>query len=138
MVLKKRADMLTEAFQYFEAGHKLDPMNPELLYWLADSYYWGFGVRGHKEMAAALFHRAADQGHSNAQYCLGVLYGDGEGVAQDEIEAATWFHKAAEQGNTDAQVSLGLAYKTGSGVPQDYAQGVMWLRRAGEKEDFGN
>jgi hypothetical protein len=40
---KRRADMLTEAFQFLEAGHKLDPMNPELLYWPADSYYWGCG-----------------------------------------------------------------------------------------------
>jgi TPR repeat protein len=136
--LRKRDEMLKVAFRCFESGHELDPINPELLYWLADSYYWGCGVQVDKEMAAALYRRAADRGHSNAQYCLGVLYSDGEGVDRDEVEAAAWHHKAAEQGNTDAQVSLGLAYKTGSGVPQDYAQGAMWLRRAGEKEDFGD
>lgn len=137
-LVRKRGETLEEAFRCFETGHELDSWNPELLYWLADSYYWGCGVPVDKEMAAALYRRAADQGHSNAQYCLGVLYSDGEGVDRDEVEAAAWLRKAAEQGNKDAQVSLGLAYKTGSGVPQDYAQGAMWLRRAGEKEDFVN
>jgi hypothetical protein len=134
----KREETLGEAFRCFEAGHELDPWNPELLYWLADSYYWGSGARENRVTAAILYRQAAERGHPEAQYCLGVLYGDGENVAQDEIEAATWFRKAAEQGNRDAQVSLGLAYKTGNGVPQDYAQGAMWLRTAGEKEDFGN
>lgn len=136
--VRERAVTLSEAFRCFEMGHKLDPMNPELLYWLADSYYWGCGVQEQKETAVALYRRAADHGHSNSQYCLGVLCSDGEGVAQDEVEAAVWFRKAAEQGNTDAMVSLGLAYKNGSGVPEDYAQGAMWLRRAGEKDSLGD
>jgi TPR repeat protein len=136
--VREREVTLSEAFRCFEMGHKLDPMNPELLYWLADSYYWGCGVQDQKETAVALYRRAADQGHSNSQYCVGVLCSDGEAVAQDEAEAAVWFRKAAEQGNTDAMVSLGLAYKNGRGVPQDYAQGAMWLRRAGEKDSFGD
>lgn len=78
--VRKREETLEEAFRCFETGHELDSWNPELLYWLADSYYWGCGVQVDKEMAAALYSRAADQGHSNAQYCLGVLYSDGEGV----------------------------------------------------------
>lgn len=134
----KREKALEEAFRSFETGHELDSRNPELMYCLADSYYWGCGVREDKERAATLYRRAADEGHSNAQYCLGVLYSEGEGVDRDEVEAAVWFSKAAEQGNTDAQISLGLAYKTGIGVPKDYAQGATWLRRAGEREDFGD
>jgi hypothetical protein len=134
----KREKTLEEAFRCFETGHELDSWNPELMYWLANSYYWGYGVREDKERAATLYRRAADEGHSNAQYCLGVLYSEGEGVERDEVKAAVWLSKAAEQGNTDAQISLGLAYKTGMGVPQDYAQGATWLRRAGEREDFGD
>jgi hypothetical protein len=42
--LRKREDALNEAFGCFEKGHELDPTNPELLYWLADSYYYGEGV----------------------------------------------------------------------------------------------
>lgn len=136
--VRERDRTLTEAFHCLELGYELDPMNPELLYWLAGSYCWGCGVQRNKEMAADLYRRAADQGHSDSQYCLGILYSDGEGVAQDEVEAAAWFRKAAEQGNMSAMVSLGVAYKDGCGVPQDYAQGVMWLRKAGEKEDFGD
>lgn len=136
--LRKRDQMLIQAFHCFEKGHELDSWNAQLLYYLADSYYRGCGVREDKEIAAAFFRRAADQGHSNAQYCLGVLYGNGEGINPDEVEAARWLRQAAEQGNVDAQISLGVAYKTGTGVPQDYAQGVMWLRRAGEMEDFGD
>jgi len=138
IILKKRADMLSEAFQCFETGHKLGLMNSELLYWLADSYYWGCGVERDREVSAVLYRRAANQGHSNSQYCLGVLYSNGEGVDQDDVQAAAWLRKAAEQGNADAMVSLGLAFKTGIGVPQDYAKGAVWLRKAGEKEDWGD
>jgi hypothetical protein len=136
--IRKREQMLIDAFHCFEKRHELNPWNAKLMYWLADSYYWGCGVREDKGMAAVLYRQAADQRYSNAQYCLGVLYSNGEGVDQDEVEAAAWLRKAAEQGNVDAQISLGVAYKTGTGVPQDYAQGAMWLRKAGEREDFGD
>ena len=65
---------------------------------------------------------AAEQGHSDAQYNLGVTYYLGEGVPQDYEEALRWSRMAAEQGHADAQFGLGGMYYNGEGVPQDYVE----------------
>jgi hypothetical protein len=44
------------------------------------------------------YRKAAEQGHAEAQYRLGLCYREGFGVAKDEIEAVKWCRKAAEQG----------------------------------------
>ena len=36
------------------------------------------------------FRRAADEGYAEAQYRLGVMYGEGRGVPQDHSEALKW------------------------------------------------
>ncbi len=71
-------------------------------------------------------HRAAEQGHADAQHNLATFYTIGCGVAQDETEAAKWCRKAAEQGLAEAQSTLGLLYQTGQGVPKNYAEAYFW------------
>ena len=51
---------------------------------------------------------AADQGHADAQYNLGLMYANGEGVVEDDAEAVRWYRLAADQGHADAQHNLGL------------------------------
>ena len=50
--------------------------------------------------------KAADQGNTDAQNNLGVMYYSGEGVPRDAAKATEWFKKAAAQGNADAQANL--------------------------------
>lgn len=45
--------------------------------------------------AATLFRKAADQGFSDAQFGLGMLYFNGEGVPQSYAEAYFWYELAA-------------------------------------------
>jgi TPR repeat protein len=47
--------------------------------------------------AAKWYRKAADQGHANAQYNLGVMYSTGQGVPQDYVEAHKWFNLAASR-----------------------------------------
>ena len=79
-------------------------------------------------MAAAWLRKAADQGNSEAQHALGVLYDNGNGVPKDSPQAALWYRKAAEQGDVEAQHSLGSMYYVGEGVPQDYVKAHMWVK----------
>jgi serine/threonine protein kinase len=130
--LRKREEMLSEAFRCLERGIKLDPRHPLLQYNIGNAYYCGRGVTQDYSQAYVWFRKSAEQGNADAEYCLGVLYDDGDGVAQDPAQAAIWLCKAAEGGNADAQVALGLAYETGHGVPQDEAQAAFWLRKARE------
>lgn len=46
----------------------------------------------------------AEQGHSESQAGLGLLYFEGRGVTKDSREAAKWFCLAARQGQPYAQV----------------------------------
>jgi len=80
--------------------------------------------------AAECFRRAAEQGHVNAQYNIGIMYERGNGVKQDYKEALKWYHKAAEQGKAEAQHNIGIMYADGQGVPQDNKKAVKWLRMA--------
>jgi hypothetical protein len=52
--------------------------------------------------AARWWREAADQGLSQAQFNLGMLYEQGEGVTADYQEAARWYELAAAQGDRNA------------------------------------
>jgi TPR repeat protein len=91
--------------------------------------------RGDYATAHRLFHPLAQQGTSQAQYSLGVMYEKGQGVPQDYSEAANWYRKAAKQNHASAQNNLGLIYDVGKGVPQDYAEAIRWYRKAAEQGD---
>ncbi len=54
-------------------------------------------------MYVKLYLMAAEQGVAQAQYNLGVMYGDGEGVPQDYVQAHLWFNLAAAQGQEQAK-----------------------------------
>ncbi|MDE7136203.1 MAG: sel1 repeat family protein, partial [Muribaculaceae bacterium] len=52
------------------------------------------------------FRKAAEHGHAEAQYNLGVMYIYGDGVAQNDTEAARWLRKAAAQGYDGVEKAL--------------------------------
>ena len=81
------------------------------------------------------YRMAAELGHAEAQYNLGVMYATGEGVHEDDAEAARWYRRAAEQGNAEAQFHLGEAYLSGLGVPKDVDEATRWYRKAAEQGD---
>ena len=56
--------------------------------------------------SAAWWEKAAAQGHTQAQYNLGVLYYNGEGVPRDISKAREWLEKAAAQGDESAKAAL--------------------------------
>jgi len=63
--------------------------------------------------AARWYRKAAEQGHADAQYNLGVMYENGQGVRQDHAESVRWYRKAAEQGHAEPQYNLGVMYENG-------------------------
>ncbi len=72
----------------------------------------------------------AKQGHTDAQFYLGLLYSRGIGIRNDVKEAAEWYRTAAEQGHVEAQYHLGLAYSMGAGVAVDNLKAARWWRKA--------
>ena len=90
-------------------------------------YGTGRGVSQDHAAAMSWFRKAAEQGHAEAQYNLGVMYEDGRGVPRDYTAAMSWFRKAAEQGEAKAQFNVGIMYAHGQGVPRDDVQAHKWL-----------
>lgn len=74
-----------------------------------------------EELAQAMdaLHRSAEQGHAEAQFRLGVIYGNGDGVDIDHQKAMSWFSKAARQGHENALITMAWMYANGAGVDAD-------------------
>ena len=53
------------------------------------------GLPADAEQSARWYRAAADQGHTHAQYNLGLAYLSGSGVVQDDIAAYMWLDVAA-------------------------------------------
>lgn len=84
--------------------------------------------------AARLYRVAAEQGHSQAQISLGLMYSFGRGVRRDPVEAVKWYRLAAAQGELHAHTLLGAMYENGQGVETDLQKAYMWysLARLGD------
>ena len=57
------------------------------------------------------FSKAAERGHPEAQYNVGLIYEGGLGVSQDLIQAHVWFDLATAQGNSKAKERKDLLAK---------------------------
>lgn len=84
-----------------------------------------------QSQAEPLLRRAAEAGHVEAQFLLGLAHHTGRGGAQaNAAEAARWYRAAATAGHRDAAYLLGLAYWRGRGVRQDDRAATQWFARA--------
>jgi len=89
--------------------------------------------RGDYVTALRLIRPLAQQGHSIAQYNLGLMYEKGEGVAQDSSAAVKWYRMSAQQGYANAQHDLGVSYYKGEGVAQDLKEAEKWFQSAAQQ-----
>jgi TPR repeat protein len=69
--------------------------------------------------AEAALRKAAKAGNAEAQFRLGVMFGNGDGVGLDYEQAREWFEKAAAQGHESALITLAWMYANGTGVAVD-------------------
>jgi len=89
------------------------------------------------EKALAELRKAAELGHPEAQYKLGLAFEQGNGLARDYVKAHNWYQAASELGHPDAQFRLGRMYARGRGVRKDKFEAGRWYRLAavqGQKE----
>ncbi len=83
--------------------------------------------------AERIWRDLAEQGDSEAQFYLGILYDRGsDAIEKDDKAASAWFEKAARQGHAGAQFNLGNAYMNGRGVAQSTEQAVYWWQQAAD------
>ena len=82
-------------------------------------------------LAVRWFHKAAEQGHAQAQNSLGAYYSD-PNVADYE-QAVYWYRRAVEQGHVQAQSNLGILYYAGRGVAKNDTVAASLFRKAAEQ-----
>ena len=89
----------------------------------------GLGVIPDDEKAEVWFQRAAEAGHSGAQYSLAKLL-----LQQGRInEAISWFEQAAENGSQFASYQLGKLYLQGVQGEKNVDKSVAYLTDAAEQ-----
>ena len=84
--------------------------------------------------ARAMLREAADQGHMEAQFYCGYLYGFGFGVTKDDRLALMYYEKAARQGHSDSQYHTGICYCDGQGCEQSYERAAEWFGKAAQQD----
>lgn len=90
---------------------------------------------GSYEEAVKWYRKAADLGHLDAMYGLGLCYANGRGTALSHEEAVSWYRRAADRGNAVAMWNLGICCANGWGVALSREEAVVWYRRAAGKGD---
>ncbi|MSU45686.1 MAG: sel1 repeat family protein [Lacunisphaera sp.] len=106
--------------------------DPESSFQKARAYLLGDGVSQDSVEAVKWYRRAAEQGHTGAQFDLGDMYESGIGVPRDRAEGEKWYRKAAEKGHATAQYHLGYNDATGLRETHDSVEAVKWFRMAAE------
>ena len=116
-------------------------LKPHTMYLLGKSR--AVGRLSPKDMQEAVFwwRKAAEKGHIEAQYTLGLVLSHESENSQTSLstersidvnskEGRRWLLAAAEQGKADAAYVLGGLYEEGLGIAQDQARAVEWYRKA--------
>ena len=85
------------------------------------------------KLALDEFTELAQNGHSGAQYNLGLMYNNGNGVGRDMFEALDLWRRAAVQGHASAQYNLGLLYEGDDEIAEDFLEAARWYRSAAEQ-----
>jgi hypothetical protein len=110
--------------------------DPDAQYSLGRAYYGGSGIPVDDVEAVKWFHKSADQGNANAQFCLGSAYLWGNhGLPINYAEAIKWLKKAADQRHYRAEWLHDVAYCQNRGVPKDYTEAASWYRKSAEQGD---
>ena len=101
--------MALEAFEArnwnagFDYARQTDMKDARIQYWMGYCHELGLAdMTEDPKNAARWYLLAAEQGDSDAQYRLAVMYAYKHGVTWDLDKAIYWYRKAASQGNEDA------------------------------------
>ena len=96
-------------------------------------YHNGYGLAIDDEEASAWWELASRQGHIDATFALGMLYGLGEGpVKRDMQRAAGYYHQAARSGHEDARLLLRTLMAEGDDTARSLMQELLDEERVAE------
>jgi uncharacterized protein len=109
---------------------RIDDAIMRVQFFIAISYDFGEDGVQDKRKAFKWYLKAAEQGHSSAQYNIGNMYNQGDGTLKNNTQAFKWWKMSAEQGDASAQNNLGWAYGNGKGVVKNLSKSRFWVDKA--------
>jgi hypothetical protein len=80
--------------------------------------------------AFAAMRRAAELGHTQAEFNIAVMLDSGRGAPRDVAQAAIWYARAAAGGDRRGAFNLGQLYESGDGVPANIDLARAWYAAA--------
>lgn len=117
----------------------------EAIFLLAHLYEEGIGVAKLEDKAAFLYDKAAEMGHSKAQYAFALLCRKQKGKEGEGL-SRKWFYRAAQNGEMNAIYEYGLILKNEADKkveadklkeePENPEHKVTWLTNQEEKPHF--
>ena len=102
-------------------------------------YFYGDGVARDPAKAVAMFTSAADKGHPDAQFNLGVIYFTGDADCYEErCEGGRIISKGCGSGKDRSPIAEDLAfmYQAGEGVAKDLVQAYVVGRYCSLSREF--
>jgi hypothetical protein len=105
---------------------------------LGQSYKKGLDAAKRQDYTSAMsiLRPLAEQGHSGAQYHVGLFFHQGRGVPTSFKAAIHWYRLAAKQQNAKAQNNIATMYKKGQGVKRSLVEAARWYRMAAPHNDM--
>lgn len=102
---------------------------------MASQYQRGlhFWTKGEYKEALPWLKSAADQGHREARYYLGLAFLYGRATVQNYRMAFEQIHVSARQNYLNAQHQLGLLYRDGQGTETNRQLAYVWLNIAASR-----
>ena len=124
-VMAQEGDELAIATRLANAGQ------PAGYYRLGRVYELGRDVEKDLFEAARQYQVAAEQGHVEAQYSLGlILSGAVPDSPHNARKSFSWYRKAAEQNHPMAAYFLAMCFESGNGTEKSSELAFEWYRRA--------
>jgi TPR repeat protein len=103
------------------------------LYLLALQYEKGDGEKIFLQEALSCYHRAAQCGHAESLFNLGLLQLQGTSGKPNAVLAFNYFEQAAKLGLVQAQYNLACMLDQGAGCFQNQASAFSWYNKAAEQ-----
>ncbi len=76
-----------------DSNSKSVPLDAEAQFELGRRFYFGMGVTQDFTSAFEWFRRAAEQGHAEAEFHMGLMYDGAEGVTRDGADESCILHR---------------------------------------------